>query len=295
MPVNRFAEQKLTSVVPPSGLIKGVSFAISEIWGRRDLLRLLVIRDIKAKYKDSSLGVIWSFGRPLVQLLIFYVAIGKFLGAERAIPQFAIFVFTGLTAWLLVSETLTITTTSIVSNSGLIKKVFLPREIFPLAAMGASLFSFFVQFVVLLIATLVVGQFPLSWNLLFVPLSILMLVIFCAALGLLFSALNVYFRDVQHFVEIGLLVLFWASPIVYSYDLVTKYLGSGFLVDLYLANPITIGILGFQKGMWLAGADTAWPADLMQRIGIMTLVSLAFLWLAQYVFSKLQGNFAQEI
>lgn len=293
--MNRLVEQKLTSVVPPSGLFRGVTFASSEIWGRRDLLQLLIARDIKAKYKDSSLGVIWSFGRPLVQLLIFYVAIGKFLGAERSIPQFAIFVFTGLTAWLLVSETLTVTTTSIVSNSGLIKKVFLPREIFPIAAMGASIFSFVVQFLVLLIATVVIGQFPLSLNLFYVPASILMLVIFCAAVGMTFSALNVYFRDVQHFVEIGLLVLFWASPIVYSYDLVTKYLGSGPLLDLYLANPITIGILGFQKGMWLAGANSEWPADLMLRIGIMTIVSLVFLWLSQFVFNKLQGNFAQEI
>lgn len=293
--MDRSAEQKLTSVVPPSGLFKGVAFAAEEIWGRRDLLKLLIVRDIKAKYKDSSLGVLWSFGRPLVQLLIFYVAIGKFLGAERSIPQFAIFVFTGLTAWLLVSETLTVTTTSIVSNSGLIKKVFLPREIFPLAAMGASLFSFFVQLTVLLVATLVIGQFPLSWNLLFVPVSIIMLVIFCAAMGLLFSALNVYFRDVQHFVEIGLLVLFWASPIVYSFDLVTKYIGNGPLVELYLANPITVGILGFQRGMWLAGTETTWPSDLMLRLGIMTLVSIFFLWIAQFVFAKLQGNFAQEI
>lgn len=295
MPVDRSTEQKLTSVVPPSGLIEGVAFSAVEIWGRRDLLRLLIARDIKAKYKDSSLGVLWSFGRPLVQLLIFYVAIGKFLGAERSIPQFAIFVFTGLTAWLLVSETLTVTTTSIVSNSGLIKKVFLPREIFPLAAMGASLFSFLVQFVVLLVATLLIGQFPLSWNLLFVPVSVIMLVIFCAAMGILFSALNVYFRDVQHFVEIGLLVLFWASPIVYSFDLVNKYIGSGPLMELYLANPITVGILGFQRGMWLAGAETAWPSELMLRLGIMTLVSVVFLWIAQFVFAKLQGNFAQEI
>lgn len=294
--MNSLTEQKLLSVVPPAGPIKGVLFSLSEIWSRRDLLRLLVARDIKAKYKDSSLGVIWSFGRPLIQLLIFYVAIGKFLGAERSIPQFAIFVFTGLTAWLLVSETLTVTTTSIVTNSGLIKKVFLPREIFPLSAVGATIFSFFVQFIVLFFAVLVTGQVPLSLSFLYAPMGIVVLMIFCTAFGILFSALNVYFRDVQHFVEIGLLVLFWASPIVYSYELVTKFLGtSGFMLELYLLNPITIGILSFQRGMWVAGNESLWPNEMMMRLGLMALVGLLLLWFSQIVFSKLQGNFAQEI
>jgi ABC-2 type transport system permease protein len=282
-------------VVPPSGVLKGVIFSITEIWQSRDLLKLLVARDLKSKYKDSSLGVLWSFGRPLVQLAIFYVAIGKFLGAERSIPEFAIFVFTGLTAWLLISETLTVTTTSIVSNAGLIKKVFLPREIFPIAAVGASVFSFLIQFFVLVIAVVVLGQFPLNANLLFLPVSIFMLLIYGAAFGLLFSALNVYFRDVQHFVEVGLLVLFWASPIVYSFDLVKSFIGQSYLLEVYLLNPITVGILGFQKAMWLAGSDSAWPEDLMFRLIIMSFVGIIFLWFSQVVFSKLQGNFAQEI
>ncbi|MHB1172989.1 MAG: ABC transporter permease, partial [Lacisediminihabitans sp.] len=115
----------LVTAGPPRGWIIGTSYSIRAIWGHRELLGLLVRREIKARYKDSSLGLIWSLLRPLTQLLIYYVAIGKFLNAERSVPDFAIFVFTGLTIWTLFAEVLSGATTSIVANSGLIKKVYL--------------------------------------------------------------------------------------------------------------------------------------------------------------------------
>jgi ABC-2 type transport system permease protein len=287
--------EPLVEASPPRGFLAGTKYSLNALRERRELVVLLVQREIKARYKDSALGVVWSMLRPLVQLLIFYVAVGKFLGAERNIPEFAVFVFAGLTAWGLFSEVLTGATSSIVTNAGLIKKVYLPREVFPLAATGSALFNFFVQFLVLLAATILMGQAPLSWNLLYVPLALALLLSFSFALGLLFSAINVYFRDMQHLVEVLLLVLFWGSPIVYSYSLVHELLQGNWLEQLYLSNPITVGIMGFQRGMWLAGSDQIWPADLLWRMAIMTALSLAFVWVAQRVFARLEGNFAQEI
>lgn len=288
-------EPPLVTAGPPKGWIAGTGFSIRAIWGHRELLVLLVRREIKARYKDSSLGLVWSLLRPLTQLLIYYVAIGQFLGASRSIPDFAIFVFTGLTAWGLFAETLSGATTSIVANAGLIKKVYLPREIFPLASVGSALFNFVVQFGILAAATLVTGKFPLHADLLYLPLSMVVVVLFAFSLGLLLSAVNVYLRDFQHLIEVLLVVLFWASPIVYSYTLVHKVLDGNLLEQIYLWNPVTLVVMGFQKAMWVSGAGESWPPDLALRLGIVGVISIALLWGAQRVFARLEGNFAQEL
>lgn len=276
----------------------GTVRSLLEILSHRRLLGLLVSRELRARYKGSTLGILWSLMRPLAQLLIYYVAIGQFLGAARAIPEFAIFVFTGLSIWGLYSEIIQSGTSSIVSNSGLVKKVYLPREIFPLAAVGGALFNFAVQFGILVVATIVLGQVPWHADLLLVPLAIVLTVVLGTALALILSALNVYLRDVQHLVEIFVLIFFWASPIVYSMALVNNVLQGSWVEELYLANPITLAVLGMQKGMWIAGAqDPAqyWPPDLALRMWIALAISLVLLWIAQRVFSRLQSNFAQEL
>lgn len=287
--------QPLVVASPPRGLIAGTKYSLNALRAQRELIGLLVQREIKSRYKDSALGVVWSLFRPLVQLMIFYIAVGKFLGAERSIPEFAIFVFAGLTAWGLFYEVLQGATGSIVSNAGLIKKVYLPREIFPLAATGSALFNFGVQFVVLLAATVVLGRAPLTLEFFYAPLAAVLLLAFAFAIGLLFSAVNVYFRDMQHLVEVLLLVLFWASPIVYSYEFVHKLLQGNWLEQIYLANPITIGVMGFQRGMWIAGTDQMWPPDLTLRMVLLTFLSIALVWVSQRIFARLEGNFAQEI
>ncbi|PWC04448.1 sugar ABC transporter [Agromyces badenianii] len=280
------------------GTSKSTIASIKEIWAYRQLLGLLVGREVRGKYKNSSLGIVWSLMRPLAQLLIYFIAIGQFLGAARSIPDFAIFVFTGLTAWGLYSEIISAGTTSILANGGLVKKVYLPREIFPLAAVGAALFNFVIQLAILVVATIVLGVVPFSLDLLYVPASIVLILVVATAIALALAALNVYLRDIQHLVEIILLVLFWASPIVYSFGLVHSVLQGSWLEEVYLANPITLAVIGMQKGMWVAGsADTTqyWPPGLEWRMLIATLVGVVLLWVGQRIFSRLQGNFAQEL
>jgi ABC-2 type transport system permease protein len=292
-----------------SGVIGGFWGAIKEITAHRELLDLLIRRELKARYKDSSLGFLWSLIKPLTMLLIYYVAIGQFLGAARGIPDFAIFVFTGLTIWGLYSEIVSSGTMSIIGNAGLIKKVYLPREIFPLAATGSSIFNFVIQMIVLVAATVVLGQFPMSWNLLYVPVAILIVLVYGVAFALLLSALNVYLRDIQYLVEVAMLILFWASPIVYSWSLVVTAITNSsapWLLNVYLLNPVSIAVIAFQKGMWQAGSQTRqlgaaavgpqpWPIDLDFRLLVVTAVGFLLLIICQRVFQRLQGNFAQEI
>ena len=286
-----------------------------EILAHRELLDLLIRRELKARYKDSVLGFLWSLVKPLTMLLIYFVFIGQILGAARGVPEFAIFVFSGLTLWGLFSEIIAAGTSSIVGNAGLIKKVYLPREIFPLAAAGSAIFNFGVQFLVLVAATILLGEVPWSTSILYVPVGIVIVLIFGIALALLLSALNVYLRDIQYLVEVFLLLFFWASPIVYSWsyvlDAATRS-GYLWLSEIYLWNPITLAMLAFQKGMWIAGSrdnvmgqDAAgadvivpaqpWPADLDFRLLIAAIIGLVLVWICQRVFSRLQGNFAQEI
>lgn len=287
----------------------GLARAVRELASQRELLGLLVRRELKAKYKDSSLGFIWTLVRPLTMLLIYFVAIGQVLGAARSVPEFAIFVYSGLTLWTFYSEMLISGTQSIVTNAALIRKVYLPREIFPLAAAGSSIINFAIQFAILLAAVLVTGQFSLSWNLLYVPAAALLVFIWGLGFAVLFSGLNVFLRDVQYLVEVGMQVLFWASPIVYSWALVVgaaRSHGVSWLADVYLCNPVSLAVLGFQRGMWSAGSQVTvisgktiapqpWPAHMPLDMLVAGVVDLLFLAIAQRVFARLQGNFAQEI
>ena len=295
IPTPPASEPPLIAAGPPRGLIAGPAYSLRALAANRELLGLLVRREIKARYKDSSLGLVWSLLRPLTQLLIYYIAIGQFLGAERLIPEFGIFVYTGLTVWILFADVLSGATSSIVLNGGLIKKVYLPREIFPLASVGSALFNFVIQFAILILATTATGQFPWHSDLLYLPLCIVVVLLFSFSIGLLLSAVNVYLRDFQHLVEVLLMVLFWASPIVYSYSLVNKAIGGTFWEQLYLWNPATLVVMGFQKAIWIAGADEVWPPDLAERLVIVGLISVVLLWASQRVFARLEGNFAQEL
>lgn len=294
-------ETPFQTISQRQGFFRGSGRSIADVWAHRELLGLLVKREIKARYKDSSLGLIWSLARPLIQLLIYYFAIGQVLGAARNTPDFAIFVFTGLTIWGLFSEIVSGATGSILGNGGLVKKVYLPREIFPLSTVGGALFNFLVQMVVLLIAIVVIAHFPWGPNVLLAPLSVVMLVVFATAVGLVLSAVNVYLRDTQHFVEIALLVLFWASPIVYPFTFVHQQLHGNWLEQLYLANPVTIAVIGMQKALWAGGlegtgaTEQVWPDHLALREVVTLGVCLVLLWLSQRAFARLQGNFAQEI
>jgi len=273
--------------------------ALRDLVSQRSLLWLFIRRDLKSRYKDSVLGLTWTLVRPLTQLIIYWVVVGKFLGAERGIPMFAIYIFTGLVAYGLFQEIVSSSTTSILSNSGLIKKVYVPRELFPLAATGTAIFNFLMQFTILLAAAVILGNFRITWNLLYLVPSFLLLLTFGLACGLALAAWNVYLRDVAYLVEVGLMVLMWASPILYSWQMVRDVLaglGTPWLIELYTNNPITLAILGFQEAVWGTTAHgLALPEGLPLRMTVALLCCLVLLYGSQRMFARLQGNFAQEL
>lgn len=291
----RLAAEPLLPVGPPRGAFKGAWHAVQDLSSYRELMGLLVRRELKARYKDSVLGFLWTLIRPLTMLLVYYVAMGKFLGAERSIPGFAIYIFTGLTAWQFFNEILSAGTASIVGNAGLVKKVYLPREVFPLSVVGSALVTLVTQLVVLAAAIVVSGNIPTGARLLYAPLALAVVLVYATALALVLAAINVYLRDVQYLVEISLTVFFWLTPVCYSWQLVGSAVHSELIQQIYLANPLTIAVMAFQRALWAAGSSQPVPADLGLRLVIMLGVGLLLVWGAQRVFARFAANFAQEL
>jgi ABC-2 type transport system permease protein len=292
----------------PPGMFKGTIGSIVALFRQHELIELLVRRELKVRYKDSSLGFLWTLIRPVTLLLVYYFALGVFLGAARDIPSFAIYVFSGLTLWALYSDMLVGGTVSVYNNANLIRKVYLPREVFPISAVGSALFNFAVQFGVLVLAMLVLGQFPITWDLLYIFPAAFIIILFGSSFAILLSALNVFLRDIAYLVEVAILVLFWASPIVYSWSMVHKAFDGGLLAYLYLLNPVTPAVLAFQKATWFHGpavqaefaekgitAADLYPADLNWYLLGAMVVGFVFLWFSHRMFGRLEGNFAQEI
>lgn len=292
--LRRLAAIPLQPVGAPTGRGAGWN-AVRTIVARRRLLGLLVRRDLKAKYKDSTLGFLWSLIRPLIQLAVYFVVMGQFLGAAKNIPDFAVYVFAGLSILGLFTEIVTGGTSSVLANGGLVKKVYLPREVFPLSSVGSATFNFAIQLIVLLAATFLVGKPPAHIQVLYAIPSFLVIIVYGTALALLFSAINVYLRDTQYLVEVITMLLFWASPVVYSWEMVKTLVSSPALLEVYTDNPLTLAVLGFQRAFWVAGDDHMWPGGLLIRLAVALLVGIVLLIVCHRVFLRLQGNFAQEI
>jgi ABC-2 type transport system permease protein len=293
------ADEALELVNSPYHFWRGLGRDLRLLWGFRELLLNLVRRELKSRYKDSVLGFLWSFLRPLMQLLVYSVAIGVFLGSGKRIPDFGVYLFSGLLAWTLFTDIVAGSTSSIVGNSGLVKKIYFPREIFPLAVVGAALFNVLIQALVLLVGYIITEEWPHPQQLLILPLAMLVLVLWATALGLVLAAVNVYLRDVQYLVEVGLLMWFWATPVVYAWSQVYDTFGADHptLFRLYLLNPMSNVVFGFQRALWPAGQGTPimYTGNLWLRLGLLAGIGVVALWLCQRLFARLQGSFAQEL
>ncbi|HUP87707.1 MAG TPA: ABC transporter permease [Acidimicrobiales bacterium] len=267
---------------------------VRDIFRYRELLINLVRKDLKVRYKSSVLGFLWSLLNPAMLLLVYYFVFSVLLGS--GIPRFPIYLLSGLLVWNLFNVGLISGTGSVVGASGIVNKVWFPREVLPLSAIGAAVVHFFLQGIVMII-TLLVFQHPVAWSYLpLLPIALVDLLLFVAALALLGSAINVYLRDMQHLVEIALLPWFFCSPIVYSYDLIANKLGH--LQFLYLLNPVTPVVLVFQRAIYGGYSDVVhrfpywWYARNLAFVLIGSLIVLAF---ALSVFRRLEGNFTEEL
>lgn len=270
---------------------------LREVWQYRELLRNLIRKELKIKYKSSVLGFVWTLLNPALYLVVFSIVF-KFI-LQSSVEYFAVFLLSGLLPWNLFAAAVGGGCGSIVGNVPLVQKVWLPRHILPIAAIGAALMHFFFQLTVL-IAALIIFQLPLTWHL--IPLVVMALVvtlIFSAALGIAFAAMNVYLRDMAHLLELLLLAWFWMSAIVYPYRQVADRLhGKAFIL---LMNPMIPVVITFQRVIYNPspssnilppGASGWWYA---RNLGIVGLASVVLLLASLWLFGRLEDNLAEEI
>jgi ABC-2 type transport system permease protein len=279
---------------------------LADIWRYRELLVGLVRKELKVKYKNSTLGFLWSLVNPLLYLVVYTIAFQVILKA--GIPEFPIFLLSGLLVWNLFATGLGAGTTSIVVNAGLVKKVWFPREILVLASIGAALVHFFLQAAVLLVFMAVV-QHAVAWS--YFPLmifSLIVLLVLTAAFALLLSSINVYLRDTQHFLDLALLAWFWMTPIIYPFMLVGQR--AKWQVVLYMCNPITAIVLVFQRALYaqidVVGSSSRYGATVTTLptwdmagyaayVGIVAVAAVVLTFLGLYVFGRLENDFAEEL
>jgi ABC-2 type transport system permease protein len=280
-----------------------------EIWNFREILLNVVRKEVKVKYVSSVLGALWSMLNPAVYLVVFTIVFTVVL--HNQIPSYPVFILSGLLAWNVFSASVNVATRSIIDNSNLVRKVYFPREVLPLSAIGASLVDFVMQGLVL-VAFMILFRYPFhALDLLLLPLATLDLLVFTAAICLLVSSLNVRHRDTQHFLNVLLLVWFWVTPIVYAPGLIQQNAGhhSLFGIDLfhlYLLNPMADIVFGFQRALYgtvtavvegqpkqvLINESVAWLAGLL---AIVLVFSIVLLYVAWRLFFRLSGDFAEQL
>ena len=198
----------------------GKSHGLIDVVRWRYLLRLLVRTGVTTRYRNSVLGWAWSYVRPAAQFLVFWIVLGIFMNLDR-VPNYAVYLFSGIVMINLFSEGFKNATTSIVGNAPLVRKVFLPRQLFAVSSVLVSFVHFLPQLALLLVVTIAMGWFGgiSVFSVLAVLAAVLLVMLFGLGLGLLFGALNVRYRDAENIVELLLMLATWASPVLYHWTM----------------------------------------------------------------------------
>ncbi|REE96550.1 ABC transporter permease [Thermomonospora umbrina] len=269
---------------------------LRQVARNRFLLRLLVRRELRSRYKGSLLGLGWSYVRPAVHFSVYFAVVGVFLGMDRQIEHFPIYLFSGMVLVNLFTETLHAATRSVTGNAPLIRKVFLPRELFPTASLLVSLVHFVPGLVILLIGATVNGWRPSPQALGAAALGLSILVILALGLGLLCAAVNVFFRDLEQAVDISMIVVTWSVPMIYPWAHVRTH-APAWVLEVYLANPLVSAVTMFQRAFWWPGTDEtyAFPPDMYVHGAISLAVAVLVLLAGRLVFARTQKRFAQEL
>ncbi|HMP41536.1 MAG TPA: ABC transporter permease [Roseiflexaceae bacterium] len=282
----------------------GVMRKIRELWGYRELIRNLVLRDMRVRYKGSALGYLWTQLAPLLLMLVFWLVFSIFL--PSGIAMFPVFLIVGLLPWNYCAEAVSSGARSVIENAPLVKKVFFPREVLPLTAVLSSLLNFMLSLPMLLLV-MAVGQaiYPplresgrisnLSWTIAYLPVLLIIQTIFLAGMALFLAALAVFFRDAVHLIGILIQLWFFLTPVVYSLDAIggaaaqaVRWLNPmASLVDFYreilYGNTVPSGLVPTPG---LPGLDS------VLRVLLTSLIVLAF---GYWFFQRRSGEFGERL
>lgn len=258
---------------------------LRELWKYRSLLWMLVVRDLKVRYRSSVLGVAWSFLQPLGMMLVMTFAFTVINRAPPTIEHYNVFILSGLLAWNFFSTAVTGASGSVVSNAALVKKVYFPRVILPVSVVISNLINFALALPVWAIVAIFSGH-PIHDTLLLLPFVIILQVIFSIGVSFLLSTVNVFYRDTQFILELSMLALFFLTPIWYDIDSAPQP-----EVGLWVRrlNPVASLVNIYQDVMYWGR-----PTDL-DFVLRTAATAVAFLLIGYVVFKRFSPRFGEEL
>jgi lipopolysaccharide transport system permease protein len=276
----RIAAEPLIKIRPSTGW---AALNLPEIWQFRDLLLSLATRDLKLRYKQTALGVIWVVVQPLMAAGVFSFVFGKVARLPSDGVPYLLFSFAGLLGWNLFSNTVTKCSGCLVGNSHLISKVFFPRLILPLSTSPSVLVDFAVAAGMMTVLMCLYGAGP-GWGILLLPVLMTLLLMLALGIGLCTAALAVSYRDVQYIVPVIIQILLYASPIAYSVSAVPERLRA-----VYQLNPLSAPLEAFRASL----LHTSWPSA--SSLASAAVISALVFLLGLYSFKRMERQFADVI
>jgi len=253
---------------------------ISEVLRYRDLLFFLTIRGIKAKYAQSVLGVGWAILQPLVQTVVFTIIFGNLAGLSSDGVPYVLFSFVAMVPWNYFSGILSDSANSLVANKNLLSKVYFPRLILPLSSVFSKLLDFGIGFIAM-IGFFVYFQYVPSWNVVFFPLLLLILIMASLGVGMILSAMAVQYRDVNYAMSFLVRLLMYAAPVVYSIEIIPEKYRL-----LYSLNPM-VGVIEGMRSAFLGTREMPW--DL---IAVGSGVAFLLFIFGAFYFRRMEKLFA---
>lgn len=260
---------------------------LRELIRYRGLIQTLVVRELKARYRGSTLGFFWSFVNPLLLLTVYTIVFSVVLPGFRGIDvePYALFLFCGLLPWTWFSSALLESANSLIAGGNLIKKVLFPAEILPIVAVLSNMFHFFFALPILALFLVFYAR-PIQWiDLVWFPIVVLVQLTLTLGIGLLLSALTVHFRDLKDLLGNLLTLWFFTTPIIYPMAMVPP--GGKFIMDL---NPVAHLAISYQELLFYDGPFGHW-----RWLVALAVASVATFLIGYALFDRLRDSFAEEV
>lgn len=254
---------------------------LKRVYEYRELLKTNVKKEIRGKYKNSFLGVIWSFLNPLLQVAVYAIVFPFILRNTQ--ENYVVFLCVGLIPWSFFSASIVRSASTMIENGNIIKKVFFPREILPISVVTSETVNFIISTIIILIFVLI-GGLGISKYILFYPLILLIQYLLLIGISFIVSSINVYFRDLQHLIGIFLQILFYMTPIVYSGETIPA--NFKWLLNI---NPMSYIIIAYRDIFY----NQVMPD--IKSLFILLVIVIVLCFVGYKIFNRLQRGFAEEL
>ena len=252
-----------------------------KIYNYRELLKTNVKKEIRGKYKNSILGIMWSFLNPLLQLAVYSVIFGALLASGD--KTYHIYICVALIPWTFFTTSITQSSFTIIGNGNIIKKVYFPREILPISVVASGAVNFVISTIIILFFVLAAGMGITKYILLY-PVILFVQCLLQLGIAFIVSSITVYFRDLEHIIGIILMAAFYGTPIVYKVEQLPAN-----LQILMQLNPMTHVINAYRNIFYYQQMPD------MKALGILFIISLIITVIGYFIFKKLQKGFAEEL